>query len=326
MIGLAISQKRRPVLGRLASAARTLVEGLRSQAPLDGPTRLIPSARRAARLEPPEPTAADEPALSPQAGPLDGLPGDVQPPRVHAVMPGESLRSIAQRELGDESRWPELYVYNRDRIGSDPKRLRPGVPLNLPPPFFKVDSDTRAGLLPSTLDGVTRSAVVATRSGPIDVAEAGVELAGRLGGGVNAMVLTALMRGAGVTRDSPVYRKGMEQIRAITGRDLSPVELRDLDHFLTAYADVHEDADPTTAHDAAPHLRVLAAEASAVGTGAATVAYSAVRGLSQMTGVDFVKYATRGTASAFGLSTSRSSVNEVWHGLRGALYGGADVR
>jgi len=47
------------------------------------------------------------------------------------VQSGETLREIAHRELGDESRWPEIYHLNSHRI-ADPDLLRPGWQLRLP--------------------------------------------------------------------------------------------------------------------------------------------------------------------------------------------------
>ena len=51
--------------------------------------------------------------------------------RTHVVRPGESLWSIAQEELGDGSRWEEIYRSNRGRIGPVPRRIRPGIKLVL---------------------------------------------------------------------------------------------------------------------------------------------------------------------------------------------------
>ena len=47
------------------------------------------------------------------------------------VQSGETLRELAHRELGDESRWPEIYHLNSHRI-ADPDLLRPGWQLRLP--------------------------------------------------------------------------------------------------------------------------------------------------------------------------------------------------
>ena len=52
---------------------------------------------------------------------------------VHVVRSGESLATIAERELGDRALWPELYRANRDRI-KDPSRIFPGQELTLPEP------------------------------------------------------------------------------------------------------------------------------------------------------------------------------------------------
>jgi hypothetical protein len=269
---------------------------------LDAPTRKLARVR-----DPPD----DDPGIDPQTGRLGDLPGDAPLPAPHRVARGETLGSIAHRALGDASRWPELYVYNRDRIGADPSRLRPGVRLEMPPPFFKVGSGTRASLVaPSSIEGVTRSVVAPGRSRALDVESVGVELASRLGGSVNAVMLMALMGEGGA---GPVYRKGMEQIRAVTGRDITTMELRGLDRFLTTYASA---TDPPRGDDPARYRRVIAGEAQASGIGAATVAYSALRGLSQMTGVDFTRHVTRGAA--------QPSIDEVWRGLRGAFYGPSD--
>jgi nucleoid-associated protein YgaU len=62
------------------------------------------------------------------------LPGDTPmqpPPRIYIVRRGDTLSSIAQRELGDASRWPEIFERNRDVI-SDPDRIFPDQALILP--------------------------------------------------------------------------------------------------------------------------------------------------------------------------------------------------
>jgi nucleoid-associated protein YgaU len=62
------------------------------------------------------------------------LPGDtpMQPLlRIYIVRRGDTLSSIAQRELGDASRWPEIFERNRDVI-SDPERIFPDQALILP--------------------------------------------------------------------------------------------------------------------------------------------------------------------------------------------------
>ena len=63
---------------------------------------------------------------------------DELPPPVHVVAPGESLWSIAETELGDGIRWPEIFQTNRERTFGDGRRLddpdviRPGWDLAMP--------------------------------------------------------------------------------------------------------------------------------------------------------------------------------------------------
>lgn len=53
-------------------------------------------------------------------------------PRVIRVQRGESLSSIAQRELGDADAWRRLYKANRKRVGDDPNVIQVGTRLVLP--------------------------------------------------------------------------------------------------------------------------------------------------------------------------------------------------
>ena len=52
--------------------------------------------------------------------------------RTVTVEKGATLGDIAQRELGDASRWPEIYELNRDIIGNNPSTVRRGLVLVLP--------------------------------------------------------------------------------------------------------------------------------------------------------------------------------------------------
>lgn len=51
--------------------------------------------------------------------------------RSYEVQPGDTLSGIAEEQLGDASRWPEIFVLNRDII-SDPDEIFPGQVLTLP--------------------------------------------------------------------------------------------------------------------------------------------------------------------------------------------------
>jgi nucleoid-associated protein YgaU len=51
--------------------------------------------------------------------------------RTYTVVAGDSLSRIAQRELGDASKWRVIYDANRNEI-DDPDRIFPGQVLKLP--------------------------------------------------------------------------------------------------------------------------------------------------------------------------------------------------
>lgn len=64
------------------------------------------------------------------------MPGEAAPaaaPRAshYMVRPGDTLKTIAEAQLGSTSRWRELYDLNRDKVPS-PSLLRPGLSLRLP--------------------------------------------------------------------------------------------------------------------------------------------------------------------------------------------------
>jgi LysM repeat protein len=59
------------------------------------------------------------------------LPLPPPPPRIYVVKPGDTLRSIAARFLGDPRHWQIIFEANRDKI-SDPNLIRPGMELIIP--------------------------------------------------------------------------------------------------------------------------------------------------------------------------------------------------
>lgn len=76
-------------------------------------------------------------ALAGFSSDFQGAPAAFQPAaslvgRTATVQPGDSLSAIAQRELGDASRWPEIFQLNQDVIGGDPGQIQPGMVLRLP--------------------------------------------------------------------------------------------------------------------------------------------------------------------------------------------------
>lgn len=55
-------------------------------------------------------------------------------PKTYTVVSGDNLWKIAQRYLGDGSRWREIYSYNNNKsiIGGNPNLIRPGQVLSIP--------------------------------------------------------------------------------------------------------------------------------------------------------------------------------------------------
>lgn len=55
-------------------------------------------------------------------------------PKTYTVVSGDNLWTIAQRLLGDGSRWSEIYSYNNNKsiIGGNPNLIRPGQVLSIP--------------------------------------------------------------------------------------------------------------------------------------------------------------------------------------------------
>ena len=51
----------------------------------------------------------------------------------HTVKAGDTLAAIAKRYYGSEGKWRRILAANRDRIGSDARRLKIGVVLIIPP-------------------------------------------------------------------------------------------------------------------------------------------------------------------------------------------------
>jgi|YNPNPStandDraft_1061719.scaffolds.fasta_scaffold04237_8 nucleoid-associated protein YgaU len=51
--------------------------------------------------------------------------------RTYVVKSGDSLSKIARDQLGDASRWPEIFELNKDKI-KDPNLIYPGQELTLP--------------------------------------------------------------------------------------------------------------------------------------------------------------------------------------------------
>ncbi|BBI31456.1 LysM peptidoglycan-binding domain-containing protein [Cohnella abietis] len=58
---------------------------------------------------------------------------DTKPvPKIYLIKQGDTLTSIAKRELGNSSKWRALYDNNKAIIGRDPNLIKPGQKLVMP--------------------------------------------------------------------------------------------------------------------------------------------------------------------------------------------------
>jgi nucleoid-associated protein YgaU len=55
-----------------------------------------------------------------------------QQSRTYTVKAGDTLSDIAQSEMGDANRWPELYAANKEAVGPNPDMIHPGLKLEIP--------------------------------------------------------------------------------------------------------------------------------------------------------------------------------------------------
>lgn len=68
------------------------------------------------------------PPTPPAPAPVPPKPAE----KVYVVQDGDSLWSIAQRELGKGTLWAELYAANHNAIGDNPNVIHPGLRLVIP--------------------------------------------------------------------------------------------------------------------------------------------------------------------------------------------------
>lgn len=57
---------------------------------------------------------------------------DATSTRTYTVKSGDSLSAIAESEMGDAKRWPELYEANKEAVGKNPDLIHPGLELKIP--------------------------------------------------------------------------------------------------------------------------------------------------------------------------------------------------
>lgn len=104
---------------------------------LQEPTRLQPG--QIVKI-PPRPKderrAGQTPVQTPPTSPAKTPPGGVAKTpataKTYTVKPGDSFYKIARDHLGSAARWKELHELNKQLVGNDPTRLKPGQVLTLP--------------------------------------------------------------------------------------------------------------------------------------------------------------------------------------------------
>jgi len=85
-----------------------------------------------AKAKPASPASAPRADFSDVRGSSETTaPASAPASRTYTVAAGDSLSKIAQRELGDASRWRAIYDANRDTI-KDPDLIHPGQVLKMP--------------------------------------------------------------------------------------------------------------------------------------------------------------------------------------------------
>ncbi len=94
--------------------------------PLINPDKLIVGQKITIPLKEQAERTYEEPEIE--------LPSDVDKSqlRVYRVRSGESFYTIARDELGDASRWHEIFRINKSAVGGDPRKLKAGQKIWLP--------------------------------------------------------------------------------------------------------------------------------------------------------------------------------------------------
>lgn len=105
--------------------------------PSPAPVAAPPVARPPGATAPPSSAGPDRPAVQRPGGGSEAVPDPgaaVTPDALPTVIvrPGDSLSQIADRELGDRDRWPDILDLNIGII-NDPDLIFPGQELQLPP-------------------------------------------------------------------------------------------------------------------------------------------------------------------------------------------------
>ena len=94
----------------------------------------IPGEKPTSKKSSSEKPGTDDPVVEPAKDPVPVVKPDFQPPAEfdeYVVKYGDTLSGIAQKMLGAQSRYQEIFEANRDRMAS-PDRLDVGKPIRIP--------------------------------------------------------------------------------------------------------------------------------------------------------------------------------------------------
>ncbi len=121
----------RPQLGGMQGAAQNIPQAQMPQQPAPQ----VPQASQQMDMARPQtelqPQAADQQQLIQQdaAGQqVAQAPAEATP---YTVKPGDNLWDIAHKNLGDGTKWQDIYKLNQDVVGTNPNLIHPGAQLNL---------------------------------------------------------------------------------------------------------------------------------------------------------------------------------------------------
>lgn len=187
---------------------------------------------------------------------------------------------------------------------------------------LKITGSAGVGVLPSPKDAAPSD---------FDVSAAAHRLIGASGdSSMNALQTVIIARdGDPGQKVTPAeQRAALQKIQQTLGlaKPLTAEQLRDLDHFLTAYHATHNGVDsfaPASSDGRLKQvLKTIGREVMGVGTSVDTIAYSAAKAISQTTGVDLLSKVS--PYSGNGPNTSPASVHEVVEGLKGVIDGAFD--
>lgn len=152
----------------VASPGATAVPGVTATPGASTPGAPVPSDQTASAATTDPPTiAAQVLGSAPTTLPAGASPALTSGARTHVVQRGESFSTIAAAVYGSESYYPHLL---RANPGIEPKKLRPGMTINIPDPAQVVMVTSPGGVLGAESQSSigTSGATVSTLANPVD--------------------------------------------------------------------------------------------------------------------------------------------------------------